>query len=95
MTPGPVLRATMLLAMTLFASQGCVPTRPEGGRPDPHSYARPGETDDADLGLWCAPTHVNLKAKAKTIGTFGYDEVLVRLKSELDRLIQTRERRTS
>jgi len=55
----------------------------------------PGETDDADLGLWCAPTHVNLKRKAETIGTFGYDEVLVRLKSELDRLIQTRERRTS
>ena len=21
----------------------------------------PGETDDADLGLWCGPTHVNLK----------------------------------
>ena len=50
----------------------------------------PGETDDADLGLWCAPTHVNLKAKAETIGTFGYDEVLVRLKSELDRLIEAR-----
>ena len=50
----------------------------------------PGETDDADLGLWCAPTHVNLKRKAETIGTFGYDEVLVRLKSELDRLIEAR-----
>ena len=23
----------------------------------------PGETDDADLGLWCGPTHVNLKKK--------------------------------
>ena len=23
----------------------------------------PGETDDADLGLWCGPTHVNLKRK--------------------------------
>jgi len=47
----------------------------------------PGETDDADLGLWCAPTHVNLKRKADTIGTFGYDEVLPRLKLELDRIL--------
>ena len=23
----------------------------------------PGETDDADLGLWCGPTHVNLKRR--------------------------------
>ena len=51
----------------------------------------PGETDDADLGLWCAPTHVNLKRKSETIGTFGYDEVLARLKSELDRLIASRQ----
>jgi len=50
----------------------------------------PGETDDADLGLWCAPTHVNLKRKSETIGTFGYDEVLSRLKSELDSLIGSR-----
>ncbi len=25
----------------------------------------PGETDDADLGLWCGPTHVNLKRQAR------------------------------
>ncbi len=50
----------------------------------------PGETDDADLGLWCAPAHVNLKRKSETIGTFGYDEVLSRLKTELDRLIDSR-----
>ena len=47
----------------------------------------PGETDDADLGLWCAPTHVNLKRKQETIGTYRYDEVLARLKAELDRII--------
>ena len=47
----------------------------------------PGETDDADLGLWCAPTHVNLKAKSATVGTYRYDEVLSRLKQEIDRLI--------
>jgi (E)-4-hydroxy-3-methylbut-2-enyl-diphosphate synthase len=50
----------------------------------------PGETDDADLGLWCAPTHVNLKAKSETIGTYRYDEVLARLKTELDRLVASR-----
>ncbi|HKM99996.1 MAG TPA: (E)-4-hydroxy-3-methylbut-2-enyl-diphosphate synthase [Candidatus Binataceae bacterium] len=50
----------------------------------------PGETDDADLGLWCGPTTVNLKKKDKKIGFFTYDDVLVRLKTELDRLIAER-----
>ena len=39
----------------------------------------PGETDDADLGLWCGPTTVNLKRKAKKLGNFSYDDVLGRL----------------
>ncbi len=47
----------------------------------------PGETDDADLGLWCAPTVVNLKKKDGLVGTFSYDEILIRLKQELDQLI--------
>ncbi len=47
----------------------------------------PGETDDADLGLWCGPNYVNLKRGSQTIGAFGYDEILVRLKEELDSLI--------
>lgn len=47
----------------------------------------PGETDDADLGMWCAPTVVNLKKKSELIGTFSYDEILPRLKQELDRII--------
>ena len=47
----------------------------------------PGETDDADLGLWCGPKHVNLKRGEETVGTYGYDEVLERLKVELDRII--------
>jgi (E)-4-hydroxy-3-methylbut-2-enyl-diphosphate synthase len=49
----------------------------------------PGETDDADLGLWCGPTHVNLKRKTETIGTYTYDEILSRLKAELDALISS------
>jgi (E)-4-hydroxy-3-methylbut-2-enyl-diphosphate synthase len=50
----------------------------------------PGETDDADLGLWCGPTHVNLKRKTETVGAFTYDEILPRLKHELDTLIEAR-----
>ena len=50
----------------------------------------PGETDDADLGLWCGPTRVNLKRGEKPLGAFGYDEILPRLKQELDDLIRTK-----
>ena len=50
----------------------------------------PGETDDADLGLWCGPTTVNLKKKSVKLGHFGYDVVLARLKDEIDRLIAER-----
>ncbi len=51
----------------------------------------PGETDDADLGLWCGPNHVNLKRGPETIGAFTYDEVLSRLKVELDAILATRQ----
>ena len=47
----------------------------------------PGETDDADLGLWCAPNFVNLKRGTDLVGQFPYDEVLPRLKAEVDKLI--------
>ena len=47
----------------------------------------PGETDDADLGLWCAPNFVNLKRGGIELGAFPYDEILPRLKQELDALI--------
>lgn len=50
----------------------------------------PGETDDADLGLWCAPNFVNLKRGTEELGAFSYDEILGRLKQELDALIETR-----
>ena len=50
----------------------------------------PGETDDADLGLWCGPAKVNLKKGTEALGAFGYDEILPRLKLELDALIQNR-----
>jgi (E)-4-hydroxy-3-methylbut-2-enyl-diphosphate synthase len=50
----------------------------------------PGETDDADLGLWCGPTTVNLKKKDAKLGNFRYDKVLARLRIELDKLIAER-----
>ncbi|MEO8217409.1 MAG: (E)-4-hydroxy-3-methylbut-2-enyl-diphosphate synthase [Acidobacteriota bacterium] len=48
----------------------------------------PGETDDADLGMWCAPTYVNLKKGTLSLGHFTYQEILPRLRSELDRVIE-------
>ncbi len=50
----------------------------------------PGETDDADLGLWCGPNFVNLKKGAAELGAFPYDQILGRLRSELDGLIAER-----
>lgn len=47
----------------------------------------PGETDDADLGLWCGPTHVNLKKGTAELGAYKYDEILPKLKVELDAII--------
>ncbi|MEZ6092201.1 MAG: (E)-4-hydroxy-3-methylbut-2-enyl-diphosphate synthase [Pirellulaceae bacterium] len=47
----------------------------------------PGETDDADLGLWCGPNHVNLKRGTEALGAYKYDEILPKLKEELDALI--------
>lgn len=50
----------------------------------------PGETDDADLGLWCAPTFVNLKRGEHELGAFPYETVLDRLKLELDDVIASK-----
>ena len=47
----------------------------------------PGETDDADLGLWCGPNYVNLKKRGKKVGAFKYDQILDRLDRELRSLI--------
>ncbi len=55
----------------------------------------PGETDDADLGLWCGPNHVNLKRGKESLGAFPYDQILDRLKHELDALIAAREAATA
>lgn len=50
----------------------------------------PGETDEADLGLWCGPNFVNLKKGSETIGAYPYDQVIEQLLLEVDRLIHER-----
>ena len=50
----------------------------------------PGETDDADLGLWCGPVAVNLKRGTETVGSFPYDEVLEHLQRELESIVEER-----
>jgi (E)-4-hydroxy-3-methylbut-2-enyl-diphosphate synthase len=47
----------------------------------------PGETDKADLGLWCGPNFVNFKRGGVEIGTFSFEDIIPRLKQELDALI--------
>ena len=47
----------------------------------------PGETDDADLGMWCGPNYVTLKRGRAEVGKFAYDQILPRLTAELDQLV--------
>ncbi len=47
----------------------------------------PGETDDADLGLWCGPNFVNLKRGEEKVGAYRYNEILPQLRKEIDRLL--------
>ncbi len=71
--------------MTEYASQHDITIAVMGCRVN-----GPGETDDADLGLWCGPSTVVLKRKAERVGAFGYDVVLDKLRDELDALIRQR-----
>jgi (E)-4-hydroxy-3-methylbut-2-enyl-diphosphate synthase len=50
----------------------------------------PGETDDADLGLWCAPSHVNLKKGGTLLGQFSYEEIVPKLRAEMSKLVEER-----
>ena len=43
----------------------------------------PGETDNADIGLWCGPLHVNLKRGPELLGAFSYDEIIDKLLDEV------------
>ncbi|MBI2922177.1 MAG: (E)-4-hydroxy-3-methylbut-2-enyl-diphosphate synthase [Planctomycetes bacterium] len=74
--------ATQVKDLTRYAAQHRITIAVMGCRVN-----GPGETDDADLGLWCGPSTVNLKRKSQVVGTFDYDVVLARLRTELDQLI--------
>ena len=52
----------------------------------------PGETDDADIGLWCGPLGVNLKHGEDVVGHFPYDRVLDQAHALLDRVIAEKAR---
>ena len=43
----------------------------------------PGETDDADLGLWCGPRTVNFKRGEESIGSYTYEEIIPALEEEI------------
>lgn len=79
--------AQQVKEMTQYAAQHAITIAVMGCRVN-----GPGETDDADLGLWCGPNFVNLKRKAQSLGSFGYDQILGRLRRELDALIAERSR---
>ncbi|WP_437186952.1 (E)-4-hydroxy-3-methylbut-2-enyl-diphosphate synthase [Planctomicrobium sp. SH668] len=55
----------------------------------------PGETDDADLGLWCGPNHVNLKRGPESVGAYTYEEILPKLRNELDAVIERKKSQVS
>jgi (E)-4-hydroxy-3-methylbut-2-enyl-diphosphate synthase len=74
--------AQQVKEMTAYAQQYAITIAVMGCRVN-----GPGETDDADLGLWCGPTHVNLKKGPEAIGAFTYEEILPRLRAELDAII--------
>ncbi|MEX2445973.1 MAG: (E)-4-hydroxy-3-methylbut-2-enyl-diphosphate synthase [Dehalococcoidia bacterium] len=50
----------------------------------------PGETDDADIGLWCGPLGVNLKRGDEVVGHYPYDAVLDQTRALLDEVLRER-----
>ena len=77
--------AQQVKEMTAYAAEHAITIAVMGCRVN-----GPGETDDADLGLWCGPRFVNLKRGSEPLGAFPYDEILPRLKEELDGMIAGR-----
>jgi (E)-4-hydroxy-3-methylbut-2-enyl-diphosphate synthase len=77
--------AEQVKEMTRYASDHAITIAVMGCRVN-----GPGETDDADLGLWCGPSVVNLKRRSESLGQYSYDEILPRLKAALDEVIAGR-----
>ncbi len=74
--------AQQVKAMTQYAKDHAITIAVMGCRVN-----GPGETDDADLGLWCGPNFVNLKRGTEELGAFSYDDILAKLREELDKLV--------
>jgi (E)-4-hydroxy-3-methylbut-2-enyl-diphosphate synthase len=77
--------AAQVKEMTAYAAEHAITIAVMGCRVN-----GPGETDDADLGLWCGPHFVNLKRGSVSLGAFPYHEILGRLQVELDAIIGSR-----
>lgn len=82
--------AQQVKAMTAYAAEHRLTIAVMGCRVN-----GPGETDDADLGLWCGPNFVNLKRGPEELGQFSYETILPRLKAELDALIDQKKSATT
>ncbi|MBN2581214.1 MAG: flavodoxin-dependent (E)-4-hydroxy-3-methylbut-2-enyl-diphosphate synthase [Pirellulales bacterium] len=48
----------------------------------------PGETDRADLGLWCGADCVHLKRGSRLLGVYSFEQIISRLRRELDAVIR-------
>lgn len=51
----------------------------------------PGETDDADIGLWCGPNYVNLKRGAESVGAYKYEEVVPKMLELVENIIAAKD----
>jgi (E)-4-hydroxy-3-methylbut-2-enyl-diphosphate synthase len=78
--------AEQVKEMTKYAAQHALTIAVMGCRVN-----GPGETDDADLGLWCGPHLVNLKKGSLELGAYPYDQILAKLREQLDQLIAERQ----
>lgn len=55
----------------------------------------PGETDHADLGLWCGPAVVRLKRKEEELGVYSYEEIMPRFSEALEQVISEKRQTVS
>jgi len=72
--------AQKVRASLQFAKDKCITIAVMGCRVN-----GPGESDNADIGVWCAADHVNIKLKSNLIGAFSFEEALSFLKNEVEK----------
>lgn len=52
----------------------------------------PGETDDADIGLWCGPNSVHLKRRETELGAYSYEEIIPKMLELLREIVESKSR---